>query len=113
MPHCVIEYSCPLENRVSEQQLMDLVFEGALNSLLFDSKTIKCRVMGYQSYLSKAEESDFIHITIRILAGRTIEQKSTLSQCVIQNLAGLGLKNLSMTVDICDIETQCYAKVIT
>jgi len=113
MPHCVIEYSSPLENQVSEKQLMDLVFEGAVNSQLFDVNSIKCRVIGYQSYLSKAEESDFIHITIRILAGRTIEQKSTLSQYVIQNLAGIGLKDISMTVDICDIETQCYAKLIT
>jgi len=112
MPHCVIEYSKPLGNLVSESQLMNLVFDGALSSQLFDSTTIKCRVIGYQSYLSKAKESDFIHITIRILAGRTIEQKSTLSQCVIQNLAGIGLKDLSMTVDVCDIETQCYAKVI-
>ena len=112
MPHCVIEYSKPLENQVSEKQLMDLVFEGALSSQLFDIKTIKCRAIGYQSYLSKAGEGDFIHITIRILAGRTIEQKSTLSQCVMQNLADIGLKDISMTVDICDIETQCYAKVI-
>jgi len=112
MPHCVIEYSSPLADKVTEDKLLEVVFDGALDSALFDIQAIKCRVIGYQSYFSKAQVSDFIHVTLRIMAGRTIEQKSLLSHSVLQQLKALKLTDISITVDICDIETQCYAKVI-
>lgn len=110
MPHCTIEYSAPISKQVSDNQLMKAVFDGALAAQLFDAKAIKCRTQNYQAYLSGADESDFVHVTIKLMSGRNLEQKSLLSESVLQQLTLLGMTDLSITVDIRDLETQCYAK---
>lgn len=110
MPHCTIEYSAPISQQVSENDLMKAVFDGALAANLFDEKSIKCRTQCYQSYLSVADQSNFVHVTIKIMSGRNFEQKNVLSQSVLLYLQDLNMTDLSITVDIGDLESKCYAK---
>ena len=112
MPHCTIEFSASLAEQVSDVQLLNAVFEGASASQLFDVKAIKCRAISYQAYLSKAPESNFIHVTIKIMSGRNSKQKQLLASSVLQKLTSLQLADLSMTVDVADLDAQCYAKAV-
>lgn len=111
MPHCIIEHSASLNSEL----LVSLVFSGALKSALFeaDGSDIKVRAIAYQSYLTGIEKSDFVHVVLKILSGRTSAQKQSLTQAVLDELQQLGLQGCSFTVEVLDIDRASYAKLVT
>lgn len=110
MPHCVIEYSDTLDAK----PILTAVFDGALQSGLFEpgGADIKVRAQSYQQHISGAEHRDFIHVQLRILSGRNLEQKQHLSQCVLDKLLQLGQVSCSHTVEVIDIDRASYAKKV-
>ncbi|KKO46644.1 5-carboxymethyl-2-hydroxymuconate isomerase [Arsukibacterium ikkense] len=110
MPHCIVEHSASLD----AEPLLKVVFSGALNSALFakDGADIKVRAITYQHYLSEASTSNFVHVVLKILSGRTLEQKQLLSKAVLDQLLTLDFKKCSMTVEIVDIDRASYAKFV-
>ena len=113
MPHCIIEYAKPLEARLNPTELLNAVYEGASLSGLFEGPDIKTRAIAYEAFLTGAEKSAFIHVTARILNGRSLEQKQRLSSTVVKRLADLGLADISITVEIVEMESDSYAKYLT
>lgn len=111
MPHCIIEHSASLDAKL----LLPLVFSSVKNSQLFepDGSDIKVRAMAYQHYLVGQSQADFIHVVLRILSGRTTEQKQHLSALVQEALAELKLAPCSITVEVVDIDRDSYAKVVS
>ena len=109
MPHCIVEHSASLNSEL----ILPLVFSGAIESGLFeiDGSDIKVRAIVYHSYLTGPEKSDFIHVTLRILSGRTVEQKKMLSNSVLSQLQKLELRVCSLTVEVLDIERASYSKL--
>ena len=75
MPHCIIEYSKELENEITPSQLLKKVYQGTLKSNLFIDTDIKTRTISFENYQTGNKKISFINITIRILSGRTQEQK--------------------------------------
>ena len=112
MPHCIIEYARPLETRLSPTELVNAVYEGASRSELFEGPDIKTRAIAYEAYLTGTDTTAFIHVTVRILSGRSPEQKQRLSSTVAKRLADLGLTDISITVEIIDMERESYEKHI-
>ncbi|WP_375055497.1 5-carboxymethyl-2-hydroxymuconate Delta-isomerase [Zobellella sp. DQSA1] len=110
MPHCVIEYSTTLGRQLSPSALVTAVHQGAFDSGLFEEADIKSRAIGYDYHHNGGARRDFIHVTLKILSGRTPEQKEALSAVVLDALVGLGLKDISLTVEVVDIVRDCYAK---
>lgn len=110
MPHCLIEYATTLTKEISPEQLMKSVYFGTLNSQLFNSDDIKTRLIPFEYFISGTIKQNFIHVTLKILDGRTLEQKKTLSQSVLDELNLLPLTDLSLTVEVVDIEKACYSK---
>jgi 5-carboxymethyl-2-hydroxymuconate isomerase len=110
MPHCIIEHSPEIEGN----SLIKLVHRGALESKLFDpdGSDIKVRAISYTNFQTGSVDIGFIHVTLRILSGRSFEQKSQLSYLVLQKLQSLTLSNCSISVDVVDIDRDSYAKVI-
>ena len=109
MPHCVIEYS---EGLASPSKLLNAVFQGAVNSALFETDDIKTRAIAFNHYLTGDTPQDFVHVTAKILTGRNAEQRSRLSQAILSELSQLSLSSVSLTVDIVEIESASYAKVV-
>ena len=111
MPHCVIEHAASLDAGA----LVPAVFAAAKSAGLFepDGADIKVRAIAYDHYLTGPAKSDFVHVSIRLLSGRTVEQKQLLSQAVLAQLQTLALPRCSLTVEVIDIERASYAKVIT
>lgn len=111
MPHCIIEHSISLNGA----DLVPIVFDAALASGLFaeNGQDIKVRALAYQHYLTGKEKSDFVHITLRILSGRTDEQKQSLSQVVLQRLSGVSLEKCSVTVEIVEMDRNSYGKSVS
>ncbi|MEH0156822.1 hypothetical protein V6R21_22015 [Limibacter armeniacum] len=108
MPHCIVEHS----SFINASELNNKVFLGALESNLFepDGKDIKVRSIAYEHYQTGSEREDFIHITVRILSGRTEEDKLKLSKAIMCQLESLQLVGMSLTVEIVDIERSSYSK---
>lgn len=90
------------------------MFSGALESELFefDGSDIKVRALSFSNYQSGKEKIDFIHVTLKILSGRSSNQKEMLSQLVLKQLITLGLTNCSMSVEVIDIDRPSYSKVV-
>ncbi|MBN7819974.1 5-carboxymethyl-2-hydroxymuconate Delta-isomerase [Bowmanella yangjiangensis] len=110
MPHCIVEYSKALEARIMPESLLQAVYQGAVDSDLFTPSAIKSRAIACDYYLVGDQVADFIHISLRILSGRTDEQKSRLSSAVLARVMALNLSQLSLSVEVLDIHTESYAK---
>ncbi len=110
MPHCVVEHSPEIDSDV----LVQVVFKGALKSKLFeaDGSDIKVRAITYGDYLTGLKESGFIHVALKILSGRTNEQKLALSKLVVAEIESLALSSCSITVEVVDIDCLSYSKVV-
>lgn len=110
MPHCIIEHS----STINSDQLNNKVFLGALNSGLFeaDGRDIKVRSVAYEHYQTGTTKEDFIHVTLRILSGRSDAHKATLSNTVMTQLESLSLVDASITIEVVDMDRSSYSKVI-
>ncbi|BDX04712.1 5-carboxymethyl-2-hydroxymuconate Delta-isomerase [Planctobacterium marinum] len=110
MPHCIVEYSADLK----EQPLMTAVFDGTLKSGLFshDGVDIKVRALPFKHHITGDTQASFIHVVLKILAGRTSEQKQRLSDSVLQHILSNNYADCSVTVEVLDIDTPCYAKAL-
>lgn len=110
MPHCIIEHSPSFYG----ESLNQGVYLGALQSKLFaeDGSDIKVRSMAYDHYQTGENAQDFVHVTVKILSGRTAEDKQRLSQLVMKQLQALSITNASLTVEVVDMDRGCYSKYI-
>lgn len=111
MPHCIIEHSANL----SCEQIFPLVFEGVLQSGLFepDGSDIKIRAISYHDYLVGGIKSDFVHIELKILSGISSQQKQTLAGLVLDKLKLMQSLGSSITVEVVDIDRNSYRKYTT
>lgn len=108
MPHCIIEFSENLTDSVSPDEMVKTVYQAALDTDLFDPATVKSRAISYQHILGNAER--FVHVTAKILSGRTTEQKIALSNLIMERLQGLPFPAVELSVDIVDMEKTTYSK---
>jgi 5-carboxymethyl-2-hydroxymuconate isomerase len=121
MPHLVIEHSTNIKKssikilETEVQNIMESVVEGN-----FDPDQCKTRSFSFDEYLvGKPDQStsSFIHITIKILAGRTLEARQKLSEKTL-NFAqklftdlNIATKRCDISVDIVEMDRQTYQKV--
>ncbi len=112
MPHCIIEYSKDLESLVKPTALINAVHQGAVASILFDESHIKTRTRSYEAYKTGISDNAFIHVTAKILSGRTATQKAVLSATILTELKNLPLVAVVITVQVCDIDDDTYSKIV-
>ena len=110
MPHCVIEHSADIDG----MSLVSLVHKGALESNLFESEgsDIKVRAQPYSNFQTGSVDINFVHVTLKILSGRNTDQKSILTQLVLEQLKTLKMSDCSISVEVADIDRASYAKVV-
>lgn len=110
MPHCIIEHS----HNLPASDLIDKVHQAAVASELFsiEGSDIKVRSIPYSHYKTGSVDISFVHATLRILPGRTAEQKSRLSHLVLEQLQLDIHSDCSISVEVVDIDGDSYAKVV-
>ena len=111
MPHCVIEYSQDLSDKITH--IMNAVHAGACASNLFEENDIKTRAIPYEHCRVGISNSSFIHVSSKILSGRNSEQKILLNAAIINHINRIGIKNCSITAEAVDIHKESYAKQTT
>ncbi|MFH0782356.1 MAG: 5-carboxymethyl-2-hydroxymuconate Delta-isomerase [Pseudomonadota bacterium] len=100
MPHCIIEYSNEIEKFVAPKKLINAVYQGALKSDLFEDEDIKTRSIGFESYQSGSVKKAFVHVTVKILSGRNIDQKKSLSHLILSQLKTIDFPSTLLTVEV-------------
>lgn len=113
MPHCIIEYTPRVVGTLPKNQLIQIAHHIMLDSGLFGVADVKTRAFVTEDYLlgnGQIGDGDFIHIIIRLLEGRTVEQKRTLTNDMASSLRQCLPALLSITVDIIDMVRATYAK---
>lgn len=110
MPHCVIEYSSELAERVAPSYLINIVFGTLLGTGLFKAEDIKVRAIRYPEYKSGGSEFDFIHATVHLLPGRKPEHKAAISKRILKALHAINLKGTMLSA-VCNDIDESYHKV--
>jgi len=110
MPHIVIEYAAPLEQEVDIQALVEAAFAGAEASTLFDPAAIKARAHAVDAYWTGGDKQPFVHITVKLLPGRTNAQKKALSASVFDAVAAMLKPDIALSVEVNDLDADVYTK---
>ena len=121
MPHLVIEHSSNIKKsailalQTGVQEIMLSIPEGN-----FDPDQCKCRSHSFDEYLvgrPNQTTSSFLHVTIKILSGRSIEvqkklaaKTAELSQKIFNELA-LTTTRCDISVDIVEMNRDTYQKI--
>jgi 5-carboxymethyl-2-hydroxymuconate isomerase len=109
MPHIVIEYSENLDNEVKGSKLTKLLHKTVVDSGLFSPEAVKARSIFYSDYVLTEAES-FIHVTVSILNGRTVEQRNTLNESVFRAIKKAIPNAQKVSSDIREMDSEVYKK---
>ncbi|MCG9697062.1 5-carboxymethyl-2-hydroxymuconate Delta-isomerase [Shewanella sp. Isolate11] len=111
MPHCIIEYSAALTDKLDVSDLVQAVHQGAIACGLFEPSAVKTRSYPSQhNQVGLLTDGSFVHITFKIMPGRSEEQKQLLTQTVYQHLNELAENVNSITMEVLDIAKSSYFK---
>ena len=113
MPHCIIEYSAKITETLPVEQLMHAVYKGANQSELFTAANIKVRAYACDNFYLPGAEQVFIHVNLKILSGRDLSQRKSLSDSVSNQLERLGIEDAVITVEVTKIEKESYVKKVS
>lgn len=121
MPHVIVEHSADFpKNSVQKiqteiQKIMTSITEGN-----FDADQCKCRSVSFDEYLvglPNQSSASFIHISIKILGGRSVEVRKKLAtkttefaQRTFEELE-LKTKRCDISVDVIDMDRETYQKL--
>ncbi|MBJ7551348.1 5-carboxymethyl-2-hydroxymuconate Delta-isomerase [Marinomonas ostreistagni] len=112
MPHCIIEYSQNLEQEVPPLDWMESVQQACIESQLFLPADIKLRAFACKHFITGGVQDAFVHVSVRMLSGRTKQQKSELSQSVLDALSRFSVKQVSLSVEIIEMDNDSYLKKV-
>lgn len=108
MPHLIIEYAQPLEHELDVQKLAETAFDGAVASELFTPANIKSRCHPVDAYCIGGEKQNFIHVNVKLLPGRTEDQKKMLSEKVFDAVKAFA-GDVKTSVEVHDLP-EAYTK---
>lgn len=110
MPHLIIEYSQSLASAQQVESMLDYVHQAVQKNGLFDASHIKIRAHPVTFYRVGGTDECFIHAQLRIKPGRTVQQKKSLSDAVLDALKRLAWPARVITVEVIDMDNESYAK---
>jgi 5-carboxymethyl-2-hydroxymuconate isomerase len=115
MPHAIIEYSDNLKTEFQSGRISGSVHTVLTESGLFKPQDIRTRAYETHDFLvgNKLQNGRFVHIIVYLMEGRTVEQKRSLSQSIVDRLCPM-LKNVDfISADIRELATDVYCKAST
>ncbi|WP_316858092.1 5-carboxymethyl-2-hydroxymuconate Delta-isomerase [uncultured Cohaesibacter sp.] len=110
MPHLVISYAKTLESEMEIKPLVQTVWQAAEKSGLFTPKAIKARALPFDDYVTGGTDQTFIHVEVRLFAGRTEEQKAALVKGIYDAMKAAVSPDISLSVEARDMNKATYIK---
>jgi len=111
MPHIVIEHSKPIQQQIDIPILMKDSIQILADTELFSVSAIKARSISFESFLLDSSYTDFIHVTISVLDGRSNAHLQSISDAVFTKLKEVAPHSrVSLSVDIREMDKTTYRK---
>lgn len=117
MPHTIIEHSFPIPQ--IDSLLLKVNQTIAKNEGNFDITQCKARNIFCQNFvIGDGLEQDFMHITIRIMQGRSVEIRKNLAENILKIVSGFLQENnlsknpIALSIDIAELEREIYQKTV-
>ncbi len=115
MPHLILEYSNNLIATDNFNQLFDELHGLLAEELPTQLSSCKSRCFAHPLFFigDQSEHNAFVHLTIKILPGRTDSKKKKLGEIILNRLSvffrsGTDKLNISLSVEILDLDTHYY-----
>ncbi|NBR94732.1 MAG: hypothetical protein EBT55_00265 [Proteobacteria bacterium] len=120
MPHIITEFSADFSADLAknlatqvQQHFISLASEGN-----FDVTQCKIRFLSFSDYfvgLSNESSASFVHLTIKILAGRTVEVRKKLTALCLQSMQEIyqtqcQKNRVDFSVDLVEMDKETYQK---
>ena len=120
MPHTIVEHSFAIKKSQINILLLEINRNISKNEGNFDISQCKARSVFCPNFIfaGGALPQDFMHITIKIMSGRSIEIRKGLAENLLkivkQFLTTNKLSNhpISLSIDVSDIEREIYQKTV-
>ena len=82
MPHQIIEYSANLEDRINIKRLVDILHAAAVGLEVLPQAGVRTRAVRRDLYkiADGHVENTFVHLTLRLAAGRSDEAKAAVGE---------------------------------
>jgi 5-carboxymethyl-2-hydroxymuconate isomerase len=120
VPHTIIEHSFSISQPKINDLLLAVNQNIAKNEGNFDISQCKARTVFCQNFViaDGIKPQDFMHITIRIMAGRSLEIRKNLAENILKITAdflkenNLSTNPIALSVDIAEMEKEIYQKTV-
>ncbi|KTC81522.1 5-carboxymethyl-2-hydroxymuconate Delta-isomerase [Legionella brunensis] len=116
MPHLILECSDNVASAVDFNPLFKTLHQLLADKLPTQITSCKSRIAVYDKYFigNDFDNGSFVHLTIKILPGRTNELKSKLAQQILDILSAIicrcNFSKTAMSVEILDLSSQYFKK---
>lgn len=111
MPHMTIEYSSNLAGRVDMQAAVDATHKAMLASPIFEIGAVRVRAIecDHHAIADRHPDNAFVHLMLRIGAGRAEDEKREAGELIYQALLGefetlLASPYFALSFEICEID---------
>lgn len=108
MPHCIIECPESVAELIPFETLVGIVHDAAEATGLFEAGDVKARLLAYQYAVAGGREQPHVHVTIRLLAGRSKADRATLSKTVAQAVCDALTTVYLLSVEVVQIDQATY-----
>jgi 5-carboxymethyl-2-hydroxymuconate isomerase len=110
MPHFIIEHGNALQGPGDADAALQSALDCGSSCGFITPADIKVRLLPYTRFLSGDGRSSFIHITVRLLAGRSPDQKESLALSLREAFAARFPKVQSISIEVRDMDPVSYKK---
>ena len=118
MPHCVLEYSHNIPDRVNFKGFFEKLHQLMVDTGAFKLERIKSRIVPHDNYYigDGNMENTFVYLQISILTGRDVTLRKQLSSSALELMKtffpkALAKNNCSMTVDIKEMDREVHSSL--
>lgn len=118
MPHFQVEYSGNIEQALDVPALLDVLTEAAVGTGVFPLAGVRARAMKREHYRIADGHPDngFIHINLRIGAGRPVETRKEAGQAIFDAVAAhlkplIDSRPMNVSFEISEIHPDLNFKV--
>jgi 5-carboxymethyl-2-hydroxymuconate isomerase len=118
MPHLTLEYSANIDQEIRADDLFSELHQALASLANLNVENCKGRLVRLEdTYIGRGEpQNAFVHLDIRLLAGRAPELKRRIGQHCLRFLEdyfapSTADRQLQITVEIVDIQPEAYFKV--
>ena len=118
MPHCILEYSSNINNKINLKKLLNDINTMLAGTGVFNLMDIKSRAIEHDLYVVADGDPNraFAALTINIFSGRPDDVKANIAESALQLLKDafnttLQEKKCDITVQVGDINRETYRKI--